>query len=44
MDMFHEAGRGTISKEACPVTVPLVSVNDKILKKDLRLVQSLFKW
>lgn len=38
MDLFHQAGRGTANKEAYPVTVPLVSVNDKILKKDLRLV------
>ena len=36
IDMFHQAGRGTASTEAYPATIPLISVNDKLLKKDLR--------
>jgi len=38
MDLFHQASRGTACNESYPTTVPLVSVNDKILKKDLRYV------
>ena len=36
MDLFHQANRGTACNEAQPVTIPLVSVNDKILKRELR--------
>ena len=38
VDIFHQAGRGTATKEVSyPLTMPLVAINDKILRRDLRL-------
>ena len=36
VDVFHQAGRGTTKEVNVPQTIPLVTVNDDKLKKDLR--------
>ena len=42
MDIFHQGGSGNINNKGGkpPLTVPLTTINDEKLRKDLRYVRS----